>query len=80
MFTNYKSSRPFINCNGIKFWSKNNQQHRDNDQPAVVRADGSMYWFKNGQQHRDNDQPAVVYSDGDKYWYKNGKLIKKETK
>jgi hypothetical protein len=32
------------------------QRHRDNDKPAIERADGSKFWLRNGQLHRDNDK------------------------
>ena len=60
--------------NGIKEWWKNGLFHRDNDMPAIERADGSKQWYKNGELHRDNDMPAYVGADGTKSWYKNGQL------
>ena len=56
------------------YWHKNGKQHRDNDQPAVIRFDGSNEWYKNGRLHRDNDKPAEIRFDGIKGWYTNGKL------
>jgi len=48
MFNNYKSNRPFVDRCGSKYWFKNNQSHRDNDQPAAIWSDGSKSWYKNG--------------------------------
>ena len=80
IFNNYDSDFAFIYSDGTKCWYKNNQLHRDNDQPAIIYSSGSKHWYKNGQRHRDNDQPAVIFPDGTKRWYKNGKFIKKEEK
>ena len=53
----------------------NGKRHRDDDQPAVIKADGSEYWYRNGKIHRDNKQPAVIKADGTKYWYTDGNYI-----
>lgn len=68
-----------IYISGSKYWYKNGALHRDNDLPAIERADGDKYWYKNGQHHRDNDLPAIERADGTKLWYKNGKLIYKKS-
>src|SRR5690349_12346430 len=34
------------------------QLHRDNDLPAVIKANGTQKWYTRGQLHRDNDLPA----------------------
>ena len=52
--------------------------HRDNDQPAVIRANGTKFWYQHGNLHRDNDQPAVIYADGYKAWYINGNRVSNE--
>jgi antitoxin component YwqK of YwqJK toxin-antitoxin module len=62
------------NFNGIKFWYKNGELHRD-DGPTIEYPSGRKAWYKNGQLHRENG-PAIECSDGRKYWYKNGKLQK----
>ena len=46
--------------------------HRENDQPAIIRADGTKEWWYNGNCHRENDQPAIIYADGTKEWWHNG--------
>jgi hypothetical protein len=46
--------------------------HRENDLPAVIRADGGMEWNQDDELHRDNDMPAVVLGNGDRYWYQRG--------
>ena len=40
-------------------WYRNGELHRDDDNPAVVRANGTKYWGKNGKLHRDDDKPAI---------------------
>ena len=62
-----------INENGDKSWRVNGKLHRENDLPAVERADGSNAWYVNGELHRENDLPAVERADGSKTWYVNGK-------
>ena len=52
----------------------NGKLHRDEDQPAVIKANGSKYWYQDGKKHRDEDQPAVIKADGAKFWYKDGNL------
>jgi antitoxin component YwqK of YwqJK toxin-antitoxin module len=65
-----------IDENGIEYWYKNGQLHRDNDLPAVISSKGSYEsWYKNGNLHRDNDLPAVMsLKSAYRCWYKNGKL------
>ena len=48
--------------------------HRENDKPAVERADGTKEWWYNGRLHRENDKPAIECADGSKYWFYRGKL------
>ena len=32
-----------------KFYNENGQLHRDNDLPAIIRADGTQFWYHNGE-------------------------------
>jgi hypothetical protein len=32
-----------------KYWYRNDQRHRDNDQPAMIYPDGTKYWFQHGK-------------------------------
>ena len=36
-----------IRANGSKWWFQNGEQHRDNDQPALIYADGTKSWYQN---------------------------------
>lgn len=47
--------------------------HREEDKPAVIRANGSQFWVRNGKTHRDNDKPAVVYPNGEKEYWVHGR-------
>ena len=58
---------------GNYYFDENSNYHRENDLPAVERANGSKAWYQHGKYHRDNDLPAIERSDGSKEWYKNGK-------
>ncbi len=69
---------PDTDSNGTKRWFKNEELHRDGNQPAAIFANGRKCWFKNGELHRDNNQPAVILSNGSKRWFKNGKQYKPE--
>ena len=49
-------------------WYFNGEEHRENDQPAVIVYDEdgeikSQSWYFNDQLHRENDQPAVIEHD-----------------
>jgi hypothetical protein len=60
--------------NGDKRWFNiNGQLHRDNDLPAIEKANGDKFWYVNGKRHRGNDLPAVEKVNGDKEWLVNGK-------
>jgi hypothetical protein len=48
------------------------QLHRDDDLPAVIRANGSKSWCRNGKRHRDNG-PAIIEENGTQEWYRDGK-------
>ena len=48
MFNNYKTNKPFIRCDDVKYWCKNDQIHRDNDQPAIIWPNGTKHWYKDG--------------------------------
>ena len=64
---------PIIDKLGTQFWYNNDLLHRDDDLPAIIRADGTQYWFINGKSHRDNDLPAIINANGTQCWYINGK-------
>jgi hypothetical protein len=49
--------------------------HRDNDEPAVIRANGTRFWYQNGIIERHGGKPAVITSSGLRKWYKNGRLV-----
>ncbi len=48
--------------------------HRNNDLPAVIRANGTQEWRQHGVRHRDNDLPATIYVDGSREWRRYGKI------
>ncbi len=50
------------------------QRHRDNDLPAIIRADGTQYWCQHDELHRDNNLPAITRTDGTQEWYYHNKL------
>ncbi len=47
--------------------------HRNDDLPAIIRANGTQEWHQYGKIHRDNDLPAIIYADGYREWYQYGK-------
>jgi len=49
MFNNYKTDKPFIHFDGVKYWFKGALRYRDNDQPVMIFPDGSKEWYKNGE-------------------------------
>lgn len=57
---------------GQEVWHVNGTLHRDNDKPAIVRADGTREWWVTGKRHRDGDKPAIVEADGTLRWFWNG--------
>jgi hypothetical protein len=87
---NDKPAKEFLtegSVHRIMEWWVNDQLHRENDLPAIIREildDKANYalkhrfecWFKNGVRHRDGNKPAVVDSDGDVSYYKNGFLFR----
>lgn len=48
--------------------------HRDNDLPALIRANGDQEWLQHGLLHRDNDLPALIKADGRKEYYQHDEL------
>ena len=51
--------------NGDRWWrNAADQLHRDNDLPAIDRANGDREWFVNGRHHRDRGLPAVMRANG----------------
>ena len=63
----------FIQDNTIWYYNKDDEIHRDDDEPAVIFPNGTKWWYKNDIVHRDGDKPAVVDRNGNKGWWKNGK-------
>lgn len=70
------------NENGDKFWyyrqnldkqshKTNWDLHRDNDHPAIERANGTKIWFQYGKFKREEDKPTHEMFNGDKYWSKD---------
>jgi hypothetical protein len=57
-----------------RWYNKDGQLYRDDDEPAVVCTDGSKYWCLNGKRHRENDKPALIFADGTQCWCINGQL------
>ena len=56
---------------GNQFWYKDDKYHRDDDFPAVIRADGTYIWYIDGIFHRENG-PAVMYTNGVNFWWLDG--------
>ncbi len=52
--------------------------HRNNDLPAVIRANGTQEWRQHGKVHRDNDLPAIICTNGSQEWHQYGKFIRKQ--
>ena len=69
-------SEPVKDSDGNVFWRRNNELHRDDDQPAIELKNGYRAWLRDGKLHRDNDQPAIINRNGYKEWWVDGKLIK----
>jgi hypothetical protein len=73
----YSICKPIINQistpNNREWFDILGQQHRDNDQPAVISANGDREWYQHSQRHRDNDQPAIIYAYGTQAWFQHGK-------
>lgn len=63
-----------ITSQGDRVWKKDGWVHRDDDLPAMERANGDKFWYQDGKCHRDNDKPALECADGEKRWYKEGNL------
>ncbi len=64
------SSYPTIEpCTQV--WCTTRLIHRDDDKPAIIRADGTRIWVRNGEIHRDGDLPALIWPDGSLEWFKN---------
>lgn len=63
-----------INCreneNDHIEWFVNGQNHRDGDNPAIIRRDGTLEWFKEGSRHREG-KPAVIDANGSEAWFIN---------
>jgi hypothetical protein len=59
-----------IDSDTERWFNKDGELHRDEDEPAVIFADGARIWYKNGEIHRVG-APAVIYEDGSEFWYQN---------
>jgi len=60
-------------------WYKNDELHRDTDEPADIHYLLS-YWYKHGVINREGDKPAVVSIHGDMWWMQNNKLYREGDK
>lgn len=67
------NDKPAVASKSIEKWYYIGKIHRDNDLPAIIRANGSTCWYNMNKLHRDNDLPAIINEDK-KYWYYEGKL------
>jgi hypothetical protein len=66
--------RVTIDANGTQRWyNKDNELHREDDQPAVIYTDGDRFWYLNNNLHRENG-PAVIYYNGTEEYWVNGVL------
>lgn len=64
-------SYDYIDKTWGKIWrNADGQFHRDDDLPALIRADGSVVYYKDGCLHRDGDLPAVIFADGSVSYYR----------
>lgn len=54
-----------------EWYNKNNQLHRENDEPAIIYPHGTLEWYLNGKSHREN-KPSIIYPDGTEEWHLNG--------
>lgn len=58
---NYDNFSKVIIKSEVLLYLKNDKRHRDNDQPAIIRANGTKEWWINNRRHRDNDKPTVEF-------------------
>ena len=68
-----------VYSDGVYYRDKNDEVHRDGDEPAVVDEYGKQ-WYKHGKRHRDDDKPAIIDQWGEETYYKNGKKYTPEVK
>ena len=63
--------------NGIsrfdEYWYTDGKLNREDDEPAVERANGDKEWYTDDVRTRTG-APAITKSDGSEYWYLNGKI------
>jgi hypothetical protein len=57
------------------YWYVNGLLTRDNDLPAIERADGTLEWFINDRRERVGF-PALIRADGSEFWYRNGVITR----
>ncbi len=55
MWNRLKEPDPITDEDGNEFWyNKAGELHRENDKPAIVRANGYKVWYKNGVRQKCN--------------------------
>jgi hypothetical protein len=74
----FNNEPAIIMANGTKFWYKDGEMHRDNDEPSFIDGTTKM-WHKDGILYRDNDLPAFI-SSAWTLWYKNGVIHRDNNK
>lgn len=57
-----------------KFYDKDGELHKDNDEPAIITSEGEMHYYLHGNRHRGHYAPAIIWSDGRKEYYVHGEL------
>jgi hypothetical protein len=59
------------------FYFQYNMLHRDDDLPAIIRANGDKEWYIEDNRERvDDDLPTVIRANGDKEWYKDNMMCR----
>jgi hypothetical protein len=56
----------------VYIYTTYDSKHRDDDQPAVLRANGTRCWYQHGLKHRGDGKPAKVAANGTQIWYWRG--------
>jgi hypothetical protein len=71
------SDEPDLILNGDKMWIRNGVLHRDNDLPAVIKADGTQKWYREGKLFRADDKPNVITSVCE-FWYNEDEKLHRD--
>jgi hypothetical protein len=58
---------------GTKWWYRNNERHRDDDDGPAFIGPNVQTWYKTNMRHRMGG-PAEIYADASQLWYVNDKL------